>query len=258
MVTAVIPCGGQGARLASLTRDIPKELLPVGGKPLLQWALEEAADAGLARAVVVTSPEKPRIAEFLAAHAPPARIPVSLVVQPFPRGLGDALSCAQPAVRPGPVAVLLPDNVFGSGSPPAIAPVLEAHRRTGLACVLLAEIAARDAALRGATGRVRCRARADGLYQIEALADKGPSSARFDTGGRPAALTAIGRMVFAADLFQRLEHARCKLAPGAELDDVPVLQALAAEGQLAGVVHRGTFYDVGVPEGYRAALAALS
>ncbi len=257
MATAVIPCGGTGARLASVTPDIPKELLPVGGKPLLQWTLEEAAAAGLARAVVVTSPEKPQIAEFLAAR-PPVRLSVSVVVQPEPRGLGDALACARPAVGPGSVAVLLPDNVFGSALPPAIAPVLAAHRRTGLACVLLAEIAAREAPTRGATGRVRCRPRADGLYQIEALADKGPRTARFDTGGAPAALTAVGRMVFAADLFRQLEHARRGLAPGAELDDVPVLQAFAAEGRLVGVLHRGSFYDVGVPEGYRAALAALS
>ena len=65
MTTAVIPCGGRGTRVASLGAAVPKELLPVAGKPLLQWTLEEAAAAGIERTVVVTSPAKPEIARFL-------------------------------------------------------------------------------------------------------------------------------------------------------------------------------------------------
>jgi NDP-sugar pyrophosphorylase family protein len=65
-------------------------------------------------------------------------------------------------------------------------------------------------------------------------------------------------MVFGPEVFERWERLRAGLAPGAELDDVPLLQTLAAEGRLVGVVLDGPFFDAGVPEGYTAALAALS
>jgi UTP--glucose-1-phosphate uridylyltransferase len=265
VTTAVIPCGGKGTRLAAIARDTPKELLPVGGKPLLQWTLEEAAAAGLERAVVVTSPQKPQLARFLSERQP-IGLSVSIVVQPEPRGLGDAITCARTAIGPGDVAVLLPDNLFSGG--PAIAPVLDARRRTGCAAVLLAEIGAADAATKGATGRVAYRPRVDpagkGLVQIVALAGKGAREARFDTGGSPSAFTAIGRMVFGPDVFERLERLRVRIAQdqgvSTELDDVPLLQELAAQGQLVGVplTRPVAFYDVGVPEGYHGALAALT
>jgi len=244
VTTAVIPCGGRGTRLAARYPDTPKELLPVAGQPLLQWTLEEAAAAGLERIVVVTSPTKPQIAKFLTTYSP-NRLTVQVVLQPEPRGLGDAVTCARDLVGANDVAVLLPDNLFARG--PAIAPVLAARRATGMAAVLLAELP--PAA--GATGRATGRRRADGLLQVEAVADKVTATAT----GR---LAPVGRMVFGPDVFERWERLRAGLAPGAELDDVPLLQALAADGRLVGVALDGPFYDAGVPEGYTAAMAALS
>ncbi len=243
MVTAVIPCGGQGTRIAAVARGLPKELLPVAGKPLLEWTLEEAAAAGLTRAVVVSSPDKaPALEAHVTAH-PPAGLTTTIVLQPHARGLGDAITCARA-------------NLFTRG--PAILPVLDARRRPGRAAVLLAEIRARDAATKGATGRVRCRARADGLLDVEDLADKGAQGGRFDAGDAPSALTAIGRMAFGPDIFDLLEDIRGTQAPGVELDDVPALQRLARGGRLVGVLAAGPFYDVGVPEGYADALARLT
>jgi len=247
VTTAVIPCGGRGTRLAARYPHTPKELLPVAGKPLLQWTLEEAAAAGLERVVVITNPTKPQIASYVTARPPRSargRLSVAVVVQPEPRGLGDAITCARELVGGDDVAVLLPDNLFPKGVP-AIAPVLAARRATGLAAVLLAE---RPAAA-GATGRASVRQRPDGLLQVEAIAGKGSGAGK---------IAPIGRMVFGPDVFERFERLRTGLAPGAELDDVPLLQTLAAEGRLVGVELDGPFYDAGVPEGYTAALDALS
>ncbi len=256
MVTAVIPCGGQGTRIAAVARGLPKELLPVAGKPLLEWTLAEAAAAGLTRAVVVSSPDKAPALEAHVTARPPAGLSAVVVLQPQPRGLGDAITCARAAVGTDDVALLLPDNLFARG--PAILPVLDARRRTGRAAVLLAEIRARDAATKGATGRVRCRARPDGLLDVEDLADKGAKGGRFDPGDAPSALTAIGRMAFGPDIFDLLEDIRGTQAADAELDDVPALQRLARGGRLVGVLAAGPFYDVGVPEGYADALARLT
>ncbi len=234
--------------MAALAGALPKELLPVAGKPLLQWTLEEAAAAGIEHAVVVTSPDKPQIAEFLTTR-PRHGLTASLVVQPHPRGLGDAITCARAAAEGDEVAVLLPDNWFGPAAA-AIMAVLDAHRRTRLPCVLIAEIPATGAAGRGAVGRARCRPRSDGLWDVLAVATKAPAA--------PSTLTPIGRWVFGPDVFDRFERLRARLASGAELDDVPLLQELATEGRLVGVPLAGPFFDVGLPDGYRDALAALT
>ena len=59
--TAIIPCGGLGRRLRPITNWVPKEMLPVGLKPALYWALDEAASAGLLRVILVLTPHKPVI-----------------------------------------------------------------------------------------------------------------------------------------------------------------------------------------------------
>src|SRR5256885_13154647 len=122
---------------------------------------------------------------------------------------------------------MLPDNLFSAGRP--IQQVLDAQRRTGRAAVLLAAIGASDAARKGPAGRARCRLRDDGLYDVLAVAPKGRSGDRFDLGIESAAVTPIGRMAFDAAVFDLFEAERQRLAPGEELDDVPVLQRLAAQ-----------------------------
>ena len=234
--------------MTSVTGNLPKELLPVAGKPLLQWTLEEAVAAGIERAVVVTSPDKPQIAEFLATH-PPMHPSTTLVVQPEPRGLGDALTRARSIARDEAVAMMLPDNLFGPRTRvPAIGPVLDAYRHTGVSAVLIAA----GGKWAGATGQAHCRPRSDGLWDVLSVAEKAPVE--------PSTLTPIGRWVFDAAEFERFERLRAGLPPGGgtELDDVPVLQQLAAEGHLIGVPLAGDFFDVGQPGGYRDALAALT
>jgi UTP--glucose-1-phosphate uridylyltransferase len=85
---------------------MPKELLPLGGKPVIAHALAEAARAGFAGAIVVISPAKPQLREFLAAGKLP--LPVEIVIQPQPKGIGDAVLRAWPGE---PAGVLLPDDV---------------------------------------------------------------------------------------------------------------------------------------------------
>jgi hypothetical protein len=86
------------------------------------------------------------------------------------------------------------------------------------------------------------------------VADKG--SGRFDAG-EGAAVTPIGRMAFPGAVLEEFEEVGRALPAGAELDDVPVLQRLARRGALAGVLSEARFYDVGVPEGYREAVATF-
>ena len=251
--TAIIPCGGLGTRMRPMTRWIPKELLPVGLTPLIHWTLAEAADAGLTRAIVVTNPAKPLLGEVALDFQPPSQLRVVLVSQDRPAGLGDALMQARSLLGGDPFAVVLPDNLFRG--PNQTAAVLEAWRRHATASVLIAEVTAEEAGTKGATGRARVRDEPDGSLRVIDIAEKGVG--RFDTGSGGRAATPIGRFVLPGDVFAEFDDLARKLSPGAELDDVPVLQQLARRGELVGVRCGAEFYDVGIPEGYRQAVAAF-
>jgi len=249
--TAVIPCGGRGTRLHPITRWLPKEILPVGLRPILYWTLDEAADAGLLRAIIVTNPHKPLLEAAARTYEGPLEL--EFVPQDHPRGLGDALLRARDYLAGSPFLALLPDNLFTGPNPSAA--VLSTFRAAGLATVLLAEIAREDAGAKGATGRAKLRTEPDGALRVTDVADKG--TGRFDSAGDAAALTPIGRMAFPGGILDEFEEVGRSLPSGVELDDVPVLQRLARRDALAGVISRSGFFDVGVPEGYRDAVAAF-
>ena len=249
--TALIPCGGLGTRLHPITRWLPKEVLPVGLKPVLYWTLDEAAGAGLLRAIIITNPHKPMLETVARNYQGPLEL--EFVPQDHPRGLGDALLRARDNLAGSAFMALLPDNLFDGPNPSTA--VLSTFRGTGLATVLLAQIERKDAASKGATGRAAVSKAEDGTLRIVGVADKG--SGRFDTAGLEMAVTPIGRMAFAGSVLDEFEEVGRGLPPGAELDDVPVLQRLARRGALAGVISPARFFDVGVPEGYRDAVAAF-
>ncbi len=249
--TAVIPCGGLGTRLHPITRWLPKEMLPVGLKPVLYWTLDEAADAGLLRAIIITNPHKPVLEAVARNYQGPLEL--EFVAQDHPRGLGDALLRARDNLAGAPFMAVLPDNLFHGANPSAA--VLGVYRATGLATVLLAEIGRQEAGSKGATGRAAVRKAPDGTLRVTGVADKG--AGRFDTAGEEVAVTPIGRMAFPGSILEEFEEVGRGIPPGAELDDVPVLQRLARREALAGVVSQARFFDVGVPEGYRDAVAAF-
>jgi UTP--glucose-1-phosphate uridylyltransferase len=249
--TAVIPCGGRGTRLHPITRWLPKEILPVGLRPILHWTLDEAADAGLLRAIIVTNPHKPLLEAAARNYEGPLEL--EFVPQDHPRGLGDALLRARDHLAGSPFLAILPDNLFTGPNPTAA--VASTFRATRLATVLLAEVVRDQATAKGPTGRATIRSEDDGSIRVTDVADKG--AGRFDTGGDAAAVTPIGRMAFPAGILEEFDEVGRGLPPGVELDDVPVLQRLARRNALAGVISRAEFFDVGVPEGYRDAVMAF-
>lgn len=235
-----------------ISRWLPKELLPVSLLPLIHWALAEALGAGLTRAILVTNPAKPILGQ-VARHFQRPGFAVELVSQERPAGLGDAMLRARELIGEHPFAVVLPDNLFRG--PNQTAAVLTSWDRLALATVLIAEIAASDAQSKGATGRARTREDPDGTVRVTDVTDKGRG--HFDTGGGDRAATPIGRFVLPAGTWAELDEIAGSLAPGSELDDVPLLQRLARRNALIGVRCNAEFFDVGVPEGYQQAVAAF-
>src|SRR5512134_727191 len=147
--TAVIPCGGLGTRLHPITRWLPKEVLPVALRPVLHWTLDEAAGAGLLRAIVVTNPHKPLLEVVARSYEGP--LDLEFVPQDHPRGLGDALLRTRDHLAGSPFVAILPDNLFSGPNPTSA--VLATYRCTGLATVLLTDVSREESAATAATAR---------------------------------------------------------------------------------------------------------
>jgi UTP--glucose-1-phosphate uridylyltransferase len=243
---AIIPAAGLGTRMLPVTKSVPKELLPVEGKPAIQWVIEEAARAGLGELVVVISPEKNILRNYLTPlpnnhplkqHTGLAEleqllraVEVDFVEQPEPRGLGDAILRCRKLVAGEPFALLLPDNVFDARSP-LLRQMLEAHKSHGKSCAALWR--AEGHHLRdGAVVAERLR---DTMYEIRRVLPKGVSS-DMATDLRPA-----GRSILDPEAFDYLEQAQS----AGELDDVAALDGLARAGKLIGIIFTERFYHLG-------------
>lgn len=255
---AVIPAAGFGTRLLPATKAIPKELLPVIDKPVLQYVVEEAVDSGITQLIVVVSKGKQAIADHLLdngrleAHlraagkeAALAKVrdvtggaTVRFVEQPEQRGLGDAVRCARDAVGGEPFAVMLGDTLIvpDAGQPAGLRQTLAVYERTGGSVVAVRRV---PPALLSRYGIVDGRP-VEGdqrTYRLRRLVEKPPPEAA------PTDLAIAGRYVFTPDLFDDLEQ----LTPGhgGELQLTDAMNAMAQEKIMHAHLWRATRYDIG-------------
>lgn len=260
MVThALIPCGGRGTRMASVAGTLPKEMLPVAGRPVVEQVARECAASGITDLLVVVAPGKESIEAHLAPLAGCAGMParIDFAVQRDARGLADAIRLGRAFAGEGAIAVALPDNMF-LAEPPALRQVLDVARATGKSAVAVVGIAAEEASRRGATAVYRGTIERGGEFRIAHIPDKGAKSASFDTGGAAMAYTGVGRYAFGPALWRAIDEVDGALPADRELDDIPVMQLLLHGGLLTGCLVRGDFLDVGVPAGYHEANARLA
>jgi UTP--glucose-1-phosphate uridylyltransferase len=246
---AVVPCGGLGTRMRALTHGAPKEMLPIGGEPLIGWVARECAASGISTIHVVIAPGKEAIPEYLAPRAGAPGYPghILFVEQPAPLGLADAVARGW-ANSDEPVAVALPDNLFIAAEP-VLSQVITAYYRTGLNVVAIASVDAADAARRGPTAVYQGHDRED-MFEITRIPNKRDRGGSFDTGGLAVAHTGVGRYLFLPETRMIIDELDASLPAAAERDDVPVLQRLLDRGRLVGRLVHGEFLDVGLPAGY--------
>jgi UTP-glucose-1-phosphate uridylyltransferase len=244
--TAVIPCGGLGTRLQPITRWLPKELLPVGLRPILYWALDEIAGAGLQRAVLITSPLKPALEA--AARTWQGPLELEFVQQQRPRGLGDAFLHARDLLEGDAFAAVLPEFLFRGPNP--LRAVVESHQRRRHAAALIALPNGAAASDRSGARPAAVQDGAAGLRVTDVETEAEPLQAR---GAQYARL--VGRFVFQGDVFAELEADARSAPAGQEADGLSVLRSLARRGELDGAPAEGMWYEVGLPEGYRSAVS---
>ena len=243
--TAVIPAGGLGTRLLPLTRAVPKELLPVWNRPVLDYALAEAAAAGIERVVIITAPGKEALLTYFSDRRPTydcatEGITLDFVEQQEPRGLGDAVR--QGASAGEPIAVLLPDELLIG--PNCLAQLLERRQREGGSAIAVQRVPRSEVSrygivdLDGETGRVR-----------SVIEKPHPDIA-------PSDLAVIGRYVLDEEVLERLQGAAPTLNGEVQLTDS--IAATCRSAGVSAVRYDGRRFDCGNFAGLLQANIAVS
>ncbi|MBW3563114.1 MAG: UTP--glucose-1-phosphate uridylyltransferase GalU [Acidobacteria bacterium] len=255
--SCVIPCAGYGTRCLPATKEIPKEMLPLVDKPIIQYGVEEAVSSGMERVVIVTSrgknsildhfdrnrgleenlrhKNKPELLELIEQVSSLAE--VSSIRQKAVLGLGDAVRSARPLVGDEPFAVLLPDDVIISDVPvlAQLGRVWEEKKRPVVALMEVPE----DQASR--YGIIEGKKVAANLYLIENMVEK-------PAGVPPSNLAIIGRYLLTPGVFEHLEQTGA--GAGGEIQLTDALQRLMQQGEIYGLVFEGTRYDAGESLGW--------
>jgi UTP-glucose-1-phosphate uridylyltransferase len=135
--------------------------------------------------------------------------------------------------------------------------VTDLYEKRQVNVVAVVKITAEEAARRGPTA-VYPGELVGNEFRISAIPSKGEKTSTFDTHGAAAAYTAVGRFVFEPETFAVIDEVERSLAPGQELDDVPVMQSLLRKNEITGRLIDGDFFDVGLIDGFREADAAFS
>lgn len=249
---AVVPAAGLGTRLAPATWAVPKEIMPIGLYPMIQWTLEEIVQSGIPRVAVVVSPAKPALSGFLNRWKKGGGIDLETVSQPRAIGLADALLRVRSLAGDGPIALVLPDNVFFpyAGARPALAQVVKGFAATGRDTTGVIRVPAKDARAFGHAGLVEVSGSRGRLVDITKLHPKRKGSLRLR--GADFLYKTFARTVLLPHFFDYLLESK-RRNPGS--DEVSALQKILRRHGFSGVLLRGRGFDAGNPTGYAAAIS---
>ena len=267
---AVLPVAGLGTRFLPATKAIPKEMLTVVDRPILQHVVDEARQAGIEHFVFVTGRNKGVIedhfdssyeledtlrrrgktAEYSALMADlPAAGATSFTRQQAPLGLGHAVWCAREIVGDEPFAVLLPDMVTKEGARGGrcLAQCIEAYDRYGGNVIAVEEALPEETHQYGV---VAVGKRDAHMFEITGMVEK-PKA-----GTAPSNYIISGRYILQPEIFQILEHV--EKGAGGEIQLTDGMIALSRTQKFHGVAFDGRTYDCGSRLGFLAANVAFA
>jgi len=244
----VIPAAGRGTRLKAVAGNVPKELVEVGGKPMIRWVMEEVIAAGLSDICLIISPAKLMLKSYLQNLALAAA--VHFLLQEEEGGLGQAIGLARDFAGDEPFALVLPDNLVFSGIP-IFRRMFEVFQKHLLSVNALMEVPS-AARARGfsCAGKPDLEEMEAGVFRVTRIYPKERGRC-FPWEGGKRNYRLYPRMILLPEFFTWLEKMRPP--PPAEFDDVPVFQELAARGRLLACLTHAEVFDAGNPEGLRQA-----
>ncbi|HEY8675219.1 MAG TPA: UTP--glucose-1-phosphate uridylyltransferase [Candidatus Dormibacteraeota bacterium] len=262
----VIPAAGLGTRFLPATKALPKELLPVLDRPVIQWAVEEAVAAGAGEMVVVISEGKEliqehftvqpeleallvkrgKLAELEAVRASDHLASFTWVRQDQPLGLGHAVLCAADAVGDRPFLCMLPDDL-SHGPVPVLRQLVDAHREYRTPILALMRVPSEQISRWGCAAIAESHGR---VHRITAVVEKP------DVADAPSDLAIMGRYVLTPDIFDALRAT--EPGAGGEIQLTDGIGALLDSGSVYGLEFAGELLDVGTPAGWLATNARLA
>ena len=257
---AVFPVAGWGTRFLPATKSIPKEMLPIVDKPLIQYAVEEALEAGIETLIFVTSRKKHAISDhFDTAFELEKRLEASgstellnritdivpdhvqrvHVTQSEALGLGHAILCAESVVGDEPFAILLADDMILSQGPGAIAQMVGVHQETGGSVIGVEEI---PREMSRSYGMVAVHESDDGSLPIHTIVEKpAPDQA-------PSNLGVVGRYVLSPEIFKQLHQVSA--GAGGEIQLTDGIARMLDHESVVAHPFEGVRYDCGSHTGF--------
>lgn len=256
---AVLPVAGRGTRFLPATKAMPKEMLPIVDKPLIQYAVEEAVASGINEIILVTGRNKraiedhfdscPELEAELAAQNKhdllraihsilPGAVHVVYVRQPAALGLGHAVLCAAPVVGDDPFAVLLADDLIDANTP-ATWQLIEQYTRTGASVLGVQHVPREETSKYGIVGTRNPEAKTSPVTSF--VEKPSPEDA-------PSTLAAAGRYVLDPQIFVELRNT--PRGAGGEIQLTDAIARMMRTRQVIAHRYDGRRFDCGSKLGF--------
>ncbi len=263
----IIPAAGLGTRMRIVNPDIPKEMLPVGHKPVIQYAVEEGLSANIRNILIVISRQKEIIRQYFddknfreklfpLANEEVEKINkecnLTFLYQKKSLGESDAISYAKDIVGNHSIGIIHPDDIYFLA--PRILNVLKSiYCQYKTDVIALVEVKKENAAGLSNSGRVDIEPVNDHIYRIKKFHQKGKGHfvPRFK-----GELRSCGMSISGPHIFEYIERLRDTIKEG-EFTDFPVHTLTLNEKGFLGCHFQGTFFDIGNPKGYEQCLAFI-
>ena len=252
---AVFPVAGLGTRFLPATKTVPKEMLPIVDRPLIQYAVDEAVEAGCDTLIFVTNRYKHAVADYfdkayeleqklekagkteqleLIRNVLPNGVRAVFVTQAEALGLGHAGLCARPVVGDEPFAILLPDDLIWNRGPGALKQMADAAQASGASVIAVQDV---PRAQTGSYGIVATDAFSGREGRIREIVEKPEPEVA------PSNLAVVGRYLLNPRIFELLESTQ----PGAggEIQLTDAIAALLTEEAVNAYRFQGTRFDCG-------------
>ena len=254
--TAVFPVAGLGTRFLPATKTVPKEMLPIVDRPLIQYAVDEAVEAGCDTLVFITNRYKHAVADYFdkayeleqkleragkldqldrVRHVLPPHVRAVFVTQPEALGLGHAVLCARDVVGDAPFAVVLPDDLIWCRNPPGVLAQMADLAQTRGSSVLAVENVPHERT--ASYGIVRTKAFEDRAAPVLDIVEKPEPAVA------PSTLAVVGRYILQPKIFDLLE--RTAPGQGGEIQLTDAIHALLRTYPVDAYRFRGTRFDCG-------------
>ncbi|MCK5425760.1 MAG: UTP--glucose-1-phosphate uridylyltransferase GalU [Emcibacter sp.] len=256
---AVFPVGGMGTRFLPATKSMPKEMLPIVDKPLIQYAVEEARAAGIDEIIFITGrgksaiedhfdhsyeledmlakKDKMDVLEQLTAILPEEGS-VTYIRQQEPLGLGHAINCARHIIRDEPFAVLLADDLVRADTP-CLKQMLDLYYEKGGNVVAVQEVPQDKTSSYG----ILDVANRDGkVIEVKGMVEKP------DPKDAPSNLSIIGRYILQPEIFKHL--GKRKIGSGGEIQLTDAMAEMLSYSAFNGYLFDGERFDCGDKAGF--------